>query len=192
MVRPAALTSRPSLLLTSLAGAVATLLLSALLFLGPVFGIPFVGIPHLVGGLFTEDAAAAFWLGFWIFFLGGWIVFPVFFALFWPMLPGENEVTFTHGLVKGLVWGGILWILSGVLLPVLGWLNQLEGLESPGLFALGAGVLAALGVLLGHLAYGAALGLVSAMGREISPLDVMGKYDYKASGLNRAAASGNR
>jgi hypothetical protein len=192
MVRPATLTSRPSLVIANLAGAVATLLLSALLFLGPVFGLPFVDIPHLMGGLFTGDADAAFWLGFWIFFLGGWIIFPVFFSLFWPMLPGDNEVKFTHGLVKGLVWGGILWILSGVLLPVLGWLSQLEGLKNPGFFALGEGVLGVVGVLLGHLAYGAALGLISAMGREISPLDVMGKYDYKVSGLNRAAASGNR
>lgn len=192
MVRPAALTSRPSLVIANLAGAVATLLLSALLFLGPVFGIPFVDIPHLMGGVFTGHADAAFWLGFWIFFLGGWLVFPVLFVAFWPMLPGENEVTFVHGVVKGVAWGGVLWVLSGLLLPVLGWLGRLEGLENPGLFALGEGALAALGVLLGHLAYGAALGLVSAMGQGISPLGVLGWYEYGKSGLNRAAASGNR
>lgn len=192
MVRPTALTPRPSALLTTLAGAVAVLLLSALLFLSPVFGFPFVDIPHLVGGIFTSNAVAAFWLGFWIFFVGGWLIFPVLFSVFWPMLPGGNRVTFTHGLIKGLVWGGMLWVLSGLALPVMGWLNQLEGLVNPGFFAIGQGLLATIGVLLGHLAYGAALGLISAMGRGIAPLDVLGWYEYGRADLNRAAVSGNR
>lgn len=192
MVRPATLTPRPSVMLASLAGAVATVLLSALLFLAPAFGFPFVDIPHLMGGIFTGDATTAFWLGFWIFFVGGWIIVPAFFSVFWPMLPGDNEVNFSHALVKGLAWGAILWVLSGLLLPVLGWINQLDALGNPGFFALGEGVLAALGVLLGHLVYGAALGLVSATGGGLSPLDLMGWYEYGRSDRNRAAASGNR
>lgn len=192
MLRPATLTPRPSFVLASLGGAVAVLLLSALLFLSPVFGFPFVDFPHLVGGIFTENATAAFWLGFWIFFVGGWLVFPALFSVFWPMLPGDDEVNLPNALIKGLVWGAILWVLSGLLLPLFGWINQLAGWGNPGFFALGEGVLAALGVLLGHLAYGAALGLVSAMGRGISPLDTLGWYGYGRSGLNRAAVSGNR
>lgn len=192
MVRPAALTSRPSLVLATLAGAVATLLLSALLFLAPVLGLPFVDIPHLMGGLFTRSWTAAFWLGFSIFFLGGWIVFPVLFVALWPMLPRGNEVTFPNALAKGLVFAGILWVLSGVVLPVLWSLGRLGALENPGFFALGAGVPGMLGTLLGHLAYGAALGLVSGMGRGISPLEVMGWYGYRRSGLDRSAVSGNR
>jgi hypothetical protein len=192
MVRPAALTSRPSLVIALLGGAAAVLLLSALLFLGPVLGLPFVDVPHLVGGVFAESAAAAFWLGFAILFLGGWIVLPVLFVTFWPLLPGGNEVGLAHGAVKGLLWGAVAWAVSGLLFPVLGWLNQLEGLENPGFFALGVGALGAAGVLLGHLAYGAALGLVSGMGQGISPVEVMGWYQYGKSGMNRAAASGNR
>lgn len=192
MVQPTAMNPSPSVLLVTLAGAVATVLLSALLFLAPVLGIPFVDIPHLVGGVFSYNASAAFWLGFWLFFVGGWIISPILFSVFWPMLPGGREVTFTNGLIKGLVWGVILWIVSGLLLPLLGWISQLNGLANPGFFALGEGVLAALGLLLGHLAYGIALGLVSAMGHGISPLSVMGWYGYGRVDLNRAAASGNR
>lgn len=192
MVRPAALTARPSVVLATLAGGVGVILLSALLFLSPALGFPFVDFPALIGGLFTQSATTALWLGFSIFFVTGWLVFPLLFTTFWPMLPGRNEITFVHGLLKGVVWGTILWIVSGLLLPLLGWLNQLAGLENPGFFALGEGVLAALGVLLGHLAYGATLGLVAAMGQGISPLDTLGWYGYRRSGLNRAAASGNR
>lgn len=192
MVRPAALTRRPSLVLTTHGGGVATLLLSALLLLGPAFGIPAVDFPRLVGGVFTGDGTAAFWLGFWLFFLGGWIVFPMLFALFWPTLPGDDDVTFANGLRKGLTLGVLLWILSGILLPALGWLSRLDGMASPGPFALGEGVLAALGVLMGHLVYGAALGLISAMMRGISPLDVLGWYGYGDPPMNSSAVSGNR
>jgi hypothetical protein len=183
---------RPSLVLATLGGAVATVLLSALLFLSPAFGFPFVDFPRLAGGVFVADAAAAFWLGYAIFFLGGWLVFPLLFTLAWPMLPGGREVGLRNGLVKGLAWGAILWVLSGLALPVLGWLNQAGSIGNPGFFALGAGLLATAGVLLGHLVYGAALGVIAVMGRGISPIDTLGWYEYGRGELNRAAASGNR
>ncbi len=191
MKRPVALINHPSLLLATLGGAVAVLLLSALLFLSPVFGFPFVDFPRVMGGIFTADPEGAFWLGFTIFFVGGWLVFPFLLVAAWSLLPGENE-GFIGALVKGLLFGLGLWVFSGLVLPLAGWLNQLDGLENPGFFALGAGVLGALGVLLGHLAYGAALALIAAMGQGISPLHTLGWYEYRRSGLNRAAVSGNR
>lgn len=192
MARPTTLVPRPSLLIATLGGAVATLLLNALLFLAPVFGFPFVDVPRLVGGVFTGNVTAALWLGFWIFFGIGWLVFPFLFTVLWPRLPGRSEVTLASGLGKGLAFGGVLWVLGGLSLPVLGWLGRIEGVENPGLFALGEGVLAALGVLLGHLAYGAALGLVAAMGREISPVELLGWNDTGWAVRGRSATSGNR
>ena len=192
MRRPAAGVPRPSLVLATLGGAVGVLLLSALLFLAPALGFPFLDLPHLMGGIFTESAGAAFWLGFALFFLGGWLIAPLLFLLLWPMLPGGAEVNLGNGLLKGVIWGVLLWVVSGLLLPVLGWINQLAGLENPGFFALGAGVLAALALLLGHLLYGAVLGLVAVMARGIAPIDTLGWYEYGRSELNRAAASGNR
>jgi hypothetical protein len=194
MLRPAALNPNPSALLATLGGAAGTVLLIALLFLSPALGIPFVDVPRLVGGVFTPDPAAALWLGSAVFFLGGWLVFPVGFAMAWPLLPGGAEVTFPHALVKGLLLGAILAVVSGLLLPVLGWINQLEALENPGFFALGEGVLAAAGVLLGHLLYGVAVALVAAMSRGMAPIDLLGWYEYERPGRSRgrAAASGNR
>lgn len=177
-IRPTALNVGPSVLMLLLGGLVGTLLLSALLFAAPVFGFPFVDIPHLVGGIFTESPAGGFWLGFWLFFLTGWLVFAPALLLVWHLLPGE-PIGFVGALIKGLLWGTLLWVLSGVLLPVFGWLNQIDGLENPGFFALGEGVLAALGVLLGHLAFGAAVALVAAMAQGIAPLDTLGWMGYR-------------
>lgn len=194
MLRPVALNPHPSALLATLGGAVGTVLLTALLFLSPALGVPFVDVPRLVGGVFTSDPAAAFWLGYAIFFLGGWLVFPVGLAMAWPLLPGGAEVTFPHALVKGLLLGAAFWTLSGLLLPLLGALSRLDGMANPGFFALGEGIPAAAVVLLGHLLYGVAVAVVAAMSRGMAPIDLLGWSEYERRGRVRggAAASGSR
>jgi hypothetical protein len=155
---------------------VATILLSALLFLAPAFGFPHIDLPRLAGGVLAEDPTTAFWLGYWLFvFFGGMFVFAPLLAVLWTTLPGPNE-GFRGALVKGLLWGLILWVGSGLLLPVFGALNRLadEELKNPGFFALGLGVLGALELLLGHLIYGIAVALVAAMGQGISPMETLG------------------
>lgn len=179
MARYTALTDHPSLIPTSLGGAAATILLSALLFLAPVFGFPFIDFPRLVGGLFTADPETAFGLGFGLFFITGWLIFAPALAFAWKALPGD-DVRFTGALLKGVLWGLILWGLSGLLLPLFGAWNRLEGLQNPGFFALGTGLLGALAVLLGHLAYGVVVALVAAMGQGISPMDTLGWMGHAA------------
>lgn len=181
MVKPAPLNTQPSLVLTTVGGVVGTILLSALIHLAPALGFPFIDVPRLVGGIFTGDPTAAFWLGFWLFFVVGWLVFAPPLSVAWSMLPAE-DVGFTGAAAKGALWGAALWALSGVLLPLFGALNRLPGaaLEPPGFFALGAGPLGMLGLLLGHLAYGLAVALIAAMGRGITPLDTIGWMGYSA------------
>lgn len=190
MIRPEVLTPRPAILLGVLGGTVATLLLSALIYLAPAFGFPFIDFPRLVGGLFTGDPDVAFWLGYCLFFWAGVFVFPILFVRLWPALPGPH-VGFGGALVKGMLWGLILWIAAGLLLPLLGALNQLDdqqpvagGLRA-GFFALNAGWLGAVGVLLGHVAYGIALALVTAMGQGIVPSATLGwpGYDHAETPL---------
>lgn len=186
MIRPSILTPRPSLLLTLLGGLVATLLLSGLLNVAPAFGFPDLAIPQLVGGLFTADPQAAFWIGFTLFFLTGALVFPLLLFLLWTFLPGR-PVGFRGAALKGLLWGALLWAVSGLLLPALAALNRIEGLEDPGFFALGAGLLGALGSLLGHLAYGLALALMAAMTQGISPMGTVGWEGYERADLRDSA-----
>ena len=147
MIEPRSLAQRPSQVLAVLGGVVGTILTSALLQLGPRLAPGFPDVPRLIGGLFTTDPTAAFWLGFWLFFLGGVIVIPPLMAAVWSRLPGAG-VGFGGAIVKGALLGAALWIVWGVLVPVLGALNALDGpgLDA-GLFALRAGLVAAIVLL---------------------------------------------
>lgn len=181
VLRPVALTPKPGVLLSLLGGLVAMLLLSALIFLAPVLGFPFIDLPRIVGGLFTESPAAAFSLGFWLFFLVGVFVFAPLLSVVWMVLPGRG-VGIRSALVKGLAWGLALWVASGLLLPAFFALNRLGEAAlgpNPGLFAIRTGWLGAAGVLGGHLAFGAALALVAVMGRGMAPLETLGWSGYE-------------
>ncbi|MDX1665322.1 MAG: hypothetical protein R3272_16130 [Candidatus Promineifilaceae bacterium] len=178
MVKPSVMQPRPALLLLLLAGATATILITALLYLAPAFGLPLVDLPLLVGGIFSEDRDVALGLGYAIFFLSGTFLIPFLLGVAWSRLPGD-PVTFPGAVLKGLLFSIGFFILSGLTIWVLGWLNQIDALEVGGPFALNQGLTAALILLLGHLVYGVAAGLVAAMGRNISPIDVVGWDGYQ-------------
>lgn len=186
MIRPATLREHPSPGLLLLGGLAATLLASALLFVMPalgfsaprqVVGSPFLDLPRLIGGIFSGDAEAAFWLGFWLFFFGGALILPLALGQVWRLLPGA-DVGLTGAVVKGGLGGLILWIISGLLVPLLAVGNRL-GVANPGLFAIGAGPLAVLGLCVWHLIYGVSLALVAALGHGIKPLNTLGWEGYR-------------
>ncbi len=180
MVKPNALTPRPTLIpLVILGGLVATLLLTSLVYLAPVAGFEFIDYPRLIGGLFSGDPDVAFWVGYWIFFAAGVFVFAPLLAITWASLPGPG-VGFAAGLAKGLIWGILLWVVAGLLLWLLGAINQLSAseLEAPGPFAVELGLLAAVGLLLGHVLYALTVALIGTMGQGISPIDTLGWVGY--------------
>ena len=179
MINPSVLNPRPGLILSFLGGCVAMLLLSALLFLAPVLGFPFLDIPHLVGGVFFDSPTTAFWVGFWINFVVGAFIFAPALSFFWPMLPGPG-VGFRGAILRGILWGIALWVLSGVLLPIFAALNRLgaDVVRSPGPFAIATGVRGVVALLGGHLVYGLALALIATMGEGIVPLETLGWPGY--------------
>ena len=192
--RPPTLNARPGMLLCVLGGLVATILLNALMFLAPALGFPFLDIPHLMGGVLTRSPDAAFWLGFWINFLPGVVVFAPAFDFAWEFLPGPS-LGLRGALLKGVLWGLVLWVLSGLMLLLVGALNRLDPgvVQHPGPFAFRAGLLGALGLLGGHLAYGVALALVAATGQGVFPTDTMGWSGYmKGETPPGRLLSGNR
>lgn len=178
MVQPGILNPHPPVTVSIVAGAVATLLQSALIHLAEPFGFPFVDVPRLIGGIFTADPDVALWIGYWLYFIGGVLVVAPLFPVVWPMLPGPG-VGFRGALVKGPIGAVLLWIAWGLLLPVLGALTQVAGPGlDPGFFALAAGPLGAIGLFLGQLAYALALALVASMTYGIFPLDAIGWTGY--------------
>ena len=174
-IEPAVLNPRPGLVLPLLGGWVGSLLLSAGIFLAPALGLPFIDVPHLMGGIVTASPMAAFWLGFWLNFAAGFVVFPSMLAVVWPIVPGSG-VGVLGAAIKGLAFGFGLWVLSGVLLPVAGWLNRLPPgvVQHPGFFAMHTGWLGVLAVLGGHLVYGLTVALIAAMGEGIFPMETLG------------------
>lgn len=178
---PRTVQEHPPPLLVLVGGLTATLLLTSCIHLAPLLGLPFLDLPRLIGGAFTSAPAAALGIGFALFLLGGAVAAPLLLAFLWPGLPGR-ESGLTGSLLKGVVLGLALWLLSGLLLPVLGAVNRLAGIESPGLFAWEAGWGGVAALLLGHLLYGAVLGAVSATGQGMGVLETSGWPGYSTAG----------
>lgn len=176
-MRPLTLNVRASPLLLLIGGAVATVLLLSLLHLAPVLGVPFIDFPRLVGGVFTSRADVAFGIGAALMVFVGMLVLPPLLLVAWGMLPGESP-GLGGALLRGAVWGVILWAAAGLLAPVLGYLNRVPGIDSPGLLMRHAGVLGAAGVLAGHVVYGVALTLVAEVSRGVMPTETLGLTGY--------------
>lgn len=181
--RPIMLHPGPSPVAPIIAGAAGSLLLAALLNLAPALGFPFIDVPRLTGGIFVRDPDAAFWLGYAIFLLPGIVVFPSLLAGAWHLLPGR-ALSFLGAAVKGALLGLVLWVLSGLLLPVAGLLTRVPGVENPGPFGAGMGRLGVLGLLAGHLVYGVAVGLVTAVEQGITAPETLGwgEFGHAAAG----------
>lgn len=180
MTEPNTVVSRPANVLVLLGGLVATLLLSAVLYVAPALGLAFVDLPALIGGIFTGGPEVAFWLGYALFFVGGVFIIAPILIFVWRVLPGAS-VGFVGALIKGVLWGLILWAVTGLLLPVLGAINRLgpQELTNPGFFAAAEGAAGVAVLLIGMPAYGLALSLIAAMGQGIHPIRTVGWRGYR-------------
>src|SRR5919201_2493828 len=154
LIRPVVIAARPGIITPMLGGIAGMLLMFATLMIGPVIGLPVIDIPRALGGVFFADRDTAFFFGFWVFFFGGALVFPIVFGLLWPVLR-IGGTGFFSTVARGVIWGMMLWLLTGVVLWIAGFLNQLDAryLREPGFFALRLGMTAALTLLLVHVIY---------------------------------------
>jgi hypothetical protein len=127
-------------LLGGLAGTVAITLMMN--FVDPLITGRSMDIPRMLGTLLGNPHGAG---GLILHLFNGVILFPLGFAFISARLPGP-------AIVKGLLWGTILWALAQVLIvPRLG----------SGFFGdTAGGPLAVLSSLAGHLVYGGLQGLI--------------------------------
>lgn len=178
MIEPVTLRHQPGLGMLLLGGMAAALVLSGLVLAALHHG--FLDFSRLIGGIFTGNPTAAFWPGFWLIFAGGVLGFPPLLSAAWRFLPGPS-VGLAGAAVKGLVWGLALWAVTGLLLPLFGVLNQLEGpwLADPGFFALSHGLSGPAWLALGTVSYGICVALIAAMPQGITPLDIIGWEGYR-------------
>lgn len=124
-------------------GLIATLAMTAMLFAAPIMGMPKMPIGNMLAGFMHLPVA----IGWMMHFMIGIILAAGYVFVFQSILPGNK-------LVKGILYGFIPFVLAQiVVMPIMG----------AGLFSTNtpAPVMMVIGSLVGHAAYGAALGLTT-------------------------------
>ena len=102
-----------------LGGFFGTLVMTILLYLAPLAGVPKMDIAAMLGSLFGRGIPATvsglWWAGMVWHFLNGTIIFSLIYAYFvYGWLPGENWL-------RGVIWGLFLWIaMEVILMPITG------------------------------------------------------------------------
>ena len=138
--------TRP-LLRAVIGGAVGTALMTTMMHVvAPLMLGTSMDIADLLGWM-----TGGSWLaGMTVHFVNGALIFPALYS--WvalDVLPGSPAV-------RGIVWGAVLWLVAQILvMPIAG----------AGLFSANIGGAAAAGAsLMGHVVYGASLGLIAGGG----------------------------
>lgn len=158
-----------------LGGLTGTVLLTAGIRLASSRGVPVIDLPQLLGGLFTGRAQSAFTAGHTLFLIAGVLVLPLMLAALWPFAPGDR-FTYRGALIRGAIFGLALFVLAGILLPLLAALSQLPAADAlaPGPFGVGLGVAGVVQLLLATQAYAVTVALVAQMPRGLQPMDIVG------------------
>ncbi len=135
------------------AGLVATIVMTMLIYMAPHMGMPKMDIAGMLGSMVNGGQAPAMMSGPWLIglmmhFVLGTLVFPLLYAYFvYGLLPGKPWA-------KGLIWGVALWAAMLVMvMPMMGKGFFASKTPEPLLFVLG--------VLMGHLLYGAVFGALA-------------------------------
>jgi uncharacterized membrane protein YagU involved in acid resistance len=139
---------RPNVAKALLGGFIGTL---AITFMMYVVSPLLMGKPMDVAAMLGDFLGIGRTGGMVVHFINGTFIFPLFLAfLLWNVLPGGPTA-------KGTVWGLILWFLAQtIVMPMMG----------GGFFSANAGGMMAVGgSLIGHLVYGALLGVITGPAR---------------------------
>ncbi len=134
---------RPNLWRAILGGLIGTLAITLLMYKGaPMMGIPKMDIAAMLGSML-----GGWTMGMVMHFVNGTILFPLIYAfVLFARLPGTP-------VAKGVLWGLTLWLVAGLMvMPMMG----------AGLFGTAnGGMMAAAASLMGHIVYGALLGVIA-------------------------------
>ncbi len=134
---------RPSVSHSILAGLLATLAMTFLMYLAPTMGMPKMDIAAMLGSML-----GSWWMGMLAHFVNGTIVFPLVYAyLLYAVLPGWPWL-------KGTLLGLILWFVAQVVvMPMMGMGMFSAKASAPALLVMGS--------FIGHFVYGTLLGAIA-------------------------------
>lgn len=139
-------------------GFVGTVAFTMLLYVGPLMGFPKMDLMTMLGTMFVSDPSAAFVPGLIMHFMIGLILSLGYAFLFVRLLPGDPWL-------RGALYGLVPWLMAMVIvMPMMALVHPMVragAIPAPGFFLAAMGtVMAPLGSLIGHLLYGAVLGVV--------------------------------
>ena len=133
-----------SLAKSVIAGFVATIAMTVVMLMAPMMGMPEMNIGRMLGGFMGVPALVG-WMGHFMIGIVLAIGYGQFFA---ARLPGA-------AWVRGILYGLLPWLMSQVIVnPMMGAGVFASHTPAPALMVMGS--------LLGHVVYGAVLGLVYA------------------------------
>jgi len=137
------------------AGLAGTTVMSMVMAMAPLMGMPKMDIVGMLGSMFTQDGNTA--LG-WMMHLMMGIIFGLMYAVLWSLHIGAATLVFGalfgigHWLIAGLIMGGVPMVHAGV---------KAGTVQAPGVYMMNnAGTMAFMGGLIGHVVYGLVVALV--------------------------------
>lgn len=139
------------------AGLAGTIVMSVLLAMAPLMGLPKMDIVGMLATMFTKKANTA--LG-WVLHLMMGIVFAIIYAVLWSAGLGRA------GVSGGALFGAAQWLIVGMIMgmgvPLMHVGVSSGSVKAPGYWmtANGNGLMAFVGGLLGHVVFGVVVGLV--------------------------------
>lgn len=131
-------------------GFVGTAVMTAMMY----FVAPMMGLKMDIAQMLGSMLGSSWTVGMLLHFVNGTVIFPLIYVYaLYALLPGSP-------LVKGLLWGVILWFLAqAIVMPMMG-----AGFFSSAM----GGSTAVMGSLMWHLLYGGLLGVIGG-GPELRP-----------------------
>ena len=135
--------TKPNFTQAALGGFAGTLVMTAMMYLVA----PMLGVKMDIAGMLGSMLGGSWAAGLMMHVVNGAVIFPALYTfVVYDRLPGS-------ALVKGLTFGVALWLVQQTMvIPMMG-----AGILSRAM----GGMMAAMGALVGHLLYGATLGVVA-------------------------------
>ncbi|MBI3244678.1 MAG: hypothetical protein HYZ49_20560 [Chloroflexi bacterium] len=137
------------------AGVVGTIVMSMIMLMAPMMGMPKMAIWEMLGSMFSKDGNNA--LGWVMHFMMG-VIFAVIYAALWAA--GLGSATWAGGLV----FGAAHWLIAGLMMggvPMMHAGIKAGTVKAPGVLMLNmGGMMGFMGGLIGHVIYGLVVALV--------------------------------
>jgi hypothetical protein len=134
------------------AGLIGTVVLSALMRMGPMMGMPKMEIPQVLGGMLPGGTLTG-WVAH--FMIG--VMWAIIFAALWSAGIGSA------GALWGLIFGVGAFVVAGLAMPMMLTMHpqvKTGTMPNVGILMSGTGMMGMMGSLMGHAVFGLVVGLI--------------------------------